>query len=258
MPVTQRPLDGRGITIGQVLDRTARKYPHNTAIVHSELDVTYTYRLLLSEANRVAKGLIQIGTKKGDRVGLRALNVPEWIISQMALAKIGAVLVPIDPGLKTEDLHYILEQAGCGFLIMAGGPQYDEYINTLCKIPYRSLLEKVIVIDEEPCPGMTTWNELREIGDEVDGETLVKRERSSANRSGCHHVHLRNHGQTQGCCPGPCRSGHEISLFGKAAGPEQPRPALSLFSLIPYVWKYLYLPDRASNRGLGHYAFPDL
>jgi fatty-acyl-CoA synthase len=176
MPVTQRPLDGRGITIGQVLDRTARKYPHNTAIVHSELDVTYTYRLLLSEANRVAKGLIQIGTKKGDRVGLRALNVPEWIISQMALAKIGAVLVPIDPGLKTEDLHYILEQAGCGFLIMAGGPQHDEYINTLCKIPYRSLLEKVIVIDEEPCPGMTTWNELREIGDEVDGETLVKRE----------------------------------------------------------------------------------
>jgi len=163
-------------TIGQCLNEIAGKYPNNIALIHSERGIKYTYHFFLSEIRRVARGLIKIGIKKGDRVALWAPNSPEWIISQMALAKTGAVLVPIDLGAGPEDLHYILEQSGCTTLIMAGGLQHAEYINSLSKIDYKSLLEKVIIIDEESYPEMTSWNELMEIGDAIDTEILAKKE----------------------------------------------------------------------------------
>ena len=176
MSMPQDCQEGIDKTIGQSLNEIAGKYPDNIALIHSERGIKYTYHLFLSEIDRVARGLIKIGTKKADRVGLWAPNTPEWIISQIALAKMGAILVPIDLGAGAEDLRYILEQSGCTALITASGPQHAEYIKTLSKIDYKSLLEKVIIIDKKSYPEMTSWNELMEIGDEVDPETLAKRE----------------------------------------------------------------------------------
>ncbi len=150
--------EGIDKTIGQSLNEIAGKYPNNIALIHSERGVKYTYHLFLSEIRRVARGLIKIGIEKADRVGLWAPNIPEWIISQIALAKMGAILVPIDLGAGAEDLRYILEQSECTALITASGPQHAEYIKTLSKIDYKSLLQMVIVIDEESYPEMTSWN----------------------------------------------------------------------------------------------------
>ena len=118
MSVTQEPLIGVEKTIGQSLNEIVARYPHNTAIVHCERDVRWTYRLFLSEVDRAARGLMRIGIGKGDKVALWAPNIPEWIISQMAVAKVGAVLVPVDVGAGTEDLRYVLDQSGCRSLIM--------------------------------------------------------------------------------------------------------------------------------------------
>ena len=110
--------DSMNTTIGQVVDEVATKYPNNMALVHPDSGTRYDYQRFLSEINRAARGLMGLGIQKGDRVALWAPNVPEWIICQIALAKIGAILVPIDHGAGKEELGYILEQSGSGSLIM--------------------------------------------------------------------------------------------------------------------------------------------
>ena len=168
MPVSQNHQDIIRKTIGQLINDIAAKYPNNMAIVHPDLGIRYTYSFFLSEIDRAARGLIKMGIKKGDRVALWAPNTPEWIISQMALAKIGAILVPIDPGVGSEDLRYILEQSGSSSIIMAKGLG-DE-------MDYTSILENIIIIDKKSYPDMTSWKELMEIGDGIDIQTLTKRE----------------------------------------------------------------------------------
>jgi len=155
-------------TIGQVLNDIAAEYPNNMALVHSDSNIRHTYNLFLSEINRAAMGLIKMGIKKGDRVALWAPNSPEWIISQMALAKIGAIVVPIDHGAVKEDLRYILEQSGSRSIIMAKELELERGL--------KSILENTIVIDEKRYPDMTSWQELMEMGDGIDLNALAQRE----------------------------------------------------------------------------------
>jgi fatty-acyl-CoA synthase len=155
-------------TIGQLLNDIAAEYPNNMALVHSDSNIRHTYNLFLSEISRAARGLIKIGIKKGDRVALWAPNSLEWIISQMALAKIGAIVVPVDHGAGKEDLRYILEQSGSRSIIMAKELELE--------IELKSLLENTIVIDEKLYSDMTSWQELMEMGDGIDLKTLTQRE----------------------------------------------------------------------------------
>ena len=155
-------------TIGQLLNDIATEYPSNMALVHSDSNIRLTYDLFLSEINRAARGLINIGIKKGDRVVLWSPNSPEWIISQMALAKIGALVVPVDHGAGKEDLRYILEQSGSSSIIMAKELELE--------IDLKESLKNTIVIDEKTYPGITSWHELKEMGNNVDLETLAQRE----------------------------------------------------------------------------------
>ncbi|HBF42316.1 MAG TPA: AMP-binding protein [Desulfobacteraceae bacterium] len=156
-------------TIGQFIDTIAHKHPDRDAIVHTEMDVQYDYGLLSLEIDLVAKGLIKAGIRKGDKIALWATNVPEWIISMLALAKMGAIIVPIDPGAGKEDLRFILEQSECRGIIMVKGMGGDEYLNmvrdVMANVPN---LEITFVIDDKAFPGMTPWTKLREMGKEVD------------------------------------------------------------------------------------------
>jgi fatty-acyl-CoA synthase len=163
-------------TIGQVVNETASSYPDNAALVHPNSGKRYKYRRFLSEINRVARGLIRLGIKSGDRVSLWAPNIPEWIISQIALAKIGAIMVPVDPGAGREDLSYILEQSGSRSLIMTSGLAGDEYLKTLSTLTYARNLEHIILIDSKPRPGAISWAETADKGDEVDAGVLADRE----------------------------------------------------------------------------------
>ncbi len=168
MSMSQNRQDITKKTIGQLLNEIAARYPDNMALVHSDCNIRYSYSSFLSEIDMAARGLIRMGIKKGDRAALLAPNTPEWIISQMALAKIGAILVPIDPGAGSEDLHYILGQSGSSSIIMARGLE-DE-------MDYKSILDNIIIIGEKSYPDMTSWKELMEIGNGIDIQTLAKRE----------------------------------------------------------------------------------
>ena len=101
-----------GDTIGTNLDRTVARYADREALVDVASGRRFTYSELAGEMNVIARGLVQLGIDKGDRVGIWAPNFPEWVLVQYATAKIGAILVNINPAYRTHELEYVLNQSG--------------------------------------------------------------------------------------------------------------------------------------------------
>ncbi|GAC67888.1 AMP-binding protein [Gordonia soli] len=109
-------------TIGGALAETARTHPRSFALVDVPTDRRWTYRELLTDVDALASGLLDLGITTGDRVGIWAPNCAEWVLVQYATARIGAILVTINPAYRTEELSYVLRQAGIRTLICA--PQF--------------------------------------------------------------------------------------------------------------------------------------
>ena len=165
-------------TIGQMLIEVAGKYPNNEALVHTEAGIRYNYSLFLWEVERAAKGLISMGIQKGDRVALWAPNILEWLVAEMALAKIGAVFIPIDPGVGEDELCFILQQSDARAMIMARGLEDEEYADMIYSVKEdASALEHIFMIAPESYPGLVPWTELMAIGDDMETEGLRARER---------------------------------------------------------------------------------
>ncbi|HDN96199.1 MAG TPA: AMP-binding protein, partial [Thermoplasmatales archaeon] len=120
-------------TLGQVLDETAEKYPDNDALVYLD-GPRYTYKEFREIVDRVAKGLIKLGVKKGDHVAVWAYNVPEWVILQFATAKVGAVLVTVNTYYKSAELEYLLKQSDTKYLFLVEGFKDVNYVETLYKV----------------------------------------------------------------------------------------------------------------------------
>ena len=104
-------------TIGDLLDRRATELPTQEAVVYScypefgeALNIRWTYQEYRDRANEVAKGLIALGLKKGDHIAVWAVNLPEWLLLEMAAAKAGLVLVTVNPVLRAHEVEYILKQ----------------------------------------------------------------------------------------------------------------------------------------------------
>ncbi len=164
-------------SIGQMLNEIARKHPNREALVHMDVSVRYNYSLLLWEVDRAAKGLITMGIEAGDRVSLWAPNLPEWIVAQLALIKIGAIFVPVDPGAGQEELRYVLEQSESKAIIMARGLEEDESIDLILEVrDHVRSLEHLIVVARESRPDMMMWTELLGMGDDPDSRSLEERE----------------------------------------------------------------------------------
>ena len=123
------------ITLGDLLDEMAEKYPDHEAVVYTDRPFRKTYSELRDLCNQVAKGLMAIGIKRGDHVAIWATNYPEWILAQFATAKIGAVLVTVNTNYKIFELEYLLRQSDSSTLILTDGfkdSNYIEIINQLC------------------------------------------------------------------------------------------------------------------------------
>ena len=116
------------MTIGEVLDRQADRFPDNDALVNTETGERYTYGEFRSEVERVARGLMSIGIGRGDHVGIWATNYTEWVLAQFATAKIGAVLVNVNPAYRTHELAYLLEQSEANTLILIGQFRTSDYV----------------------------------------------------------------------------------------------------------------------------------
>ena len=120
------PLLGR--SIGEVLDVSARSYPDQDALVVRHQMRRYTYRQFLEEVELLARGLLRLGIQKEDRIGIWATNCAEWVVTQFATAKIGAILVNINPANRAFELEYVLRQSECSTLLLSQGFRDADYV----------------------------------------------------------------------------------------------------------------------------------
>ena len=123
-----------GDTIGNKFDEIASKYPEREAIVSIHQDIRFTYDELAKEVNTLAKALISSGFKKGERVGIWSSNNVEWLLTQYAAAKVGVILVTINPAYRSHELDYVLGQSGCKGLILQNQFKTSDYESMICEI----------------------------------------------------------------------------------------------------------------------------
>ncbi|MDH3791192.1 MAG: AMP-binding protein, partial [Rhodospirillales bacterium] len=127
--VSMTPL--MGATVGALFDRTAERWPDNTALVVRHQNVRWTYRELRREVDALAAGLLAVGLAPGDRLGIWSPNNAEWIVTQFATAKAGVVLVNINPAYRLPEVRYALTKTGCKALVTAAAFKTSNYIEML-------------------------------------------------------------------------------------------------------------------------------
>jgi fatty-acyl-CoA synthase len=160
-----QPPPYRDLTLGDLLSRLAEALPDSEALVYAQRP-RYTFAALDREARTIARGLMALGVGQGERVVLWATNVPEWVVLQFALAKIGAILVTANTSLRARDIDYLLRQSEAATLITIRGFRDVDYVNELAAIGASSgkipTLQRLIFIgDEQPPPGFMPYADLR-------------------------------------------------------------------------------------------------
>ena len=123
-----------GETIGENLRRTVERHGECEALVVPYQDYRATYRQLWDQISLAARGLIARGVGPGDRVGIWSPNRFEWVVIQYATARIGAILVNINPAYRTTELEYALTQSGVSFLILARAFRQTDYVRMLGEV----------------------------------------------------------------------------------------------------------------------------
>ena len=122
---SDRPLLGE--TIGENFNRMATTHAHREALADRSTGRRWSYAELHLDVLALAHGLLRLGIGKGDRIGIWAPNCPEWTILQYATAEIGAILVPINPAYRTDELGYVVNQAGIRLLVAAPSFRTSDY-----------------------------------------------------------------------------------------------------------------------------------
>ena len=116
-----------GETIGANFDRAVAAFPDRGALVSRHQDVRLTYRELGENVDATARAIAGLGLRKGDRLGIWAPNCAEWVHVQFATAKLGVILVNVNPAYRTTELAYALRQSGCKALISATEFKTSDY-----------------------------------------------------------------------------------------------------------------------------------
>ncbi|HEY7261915.1 MAG TPA: AMP-binding protein [Trebonia sp.] len=156
-----------GDTIGENLDRTVRRFPDRPALVDVQADRRWSYAELAADVDTLALGLLAAGVGKGDRVGIWAPNRAEWVLTQYATAKIGAILVNINPAYRTSELEFVLNQSGARLLVAAQRLKTSDYAAMIAEVrPRCAALEQVVIL------GTGEWDELLEAGRRADRGAL--------------------------------------------------------------------------------------
>jgi fatty-acyl-CoA synthase len=185
------------MTVGDLLDRQTERFGDREALVHVERGVRYTYAEFRDECNLFARGLMALGIGKGEHVGIWATNYPEWVVAQFATAKIGAVLVTVNPAYRSHELGYVLGQSDARALILIGNFRTSNYVAMLNEVAPElrnsapgSLnsagfpqLKHVIFIPAPSGPsapehpaGMWRWREIKERSKKVTEAALAARQ----------------------------------------------------------------------------------
>jgi fatty-acyl-CoA synthase len=171
------PVPLLGETIGENLDRTVARVPDRDALVSVHQGVCLTYAQFHAAVEEVARGLLALGVEPGERVGIWSPNNAEWVTLQYATAKVGAILVNINPAYRTSELAYALGQSGVSLLVLAPRFRQADYLDMLDQVAAQvPTLQRRIVLGPEAPPGAMSWAELREGAGRVPVDRLRERE----------------------------------------------------------------------------------
>lgn len=174
-------------TIGTAFDRTVARYGERTALVVSHQQIAWTYLELARHVETLAAGLFRLGLLRGDRIGIWAPNRAEWTVTQYAAAKLGLILVNLNPAYRLTEIEFALNKAGCKALVLADQFRTSNYIEMLrtlapeldwsapgkLKAARLPALEIVIQLGLECQPGFFRFAEIAELGKDVDRQDLV-------------------------------------------------------------------------------------
>jgi fatty-acyl-CoA synthase len=174
-------------TIGQRLAKTVAKYPDRDALIVRHQDIRWTYSEYAGHIEKLATGLLALGIRPGDRVGIWAPNCHEWCVTQFATARIGAILVNVNPAYRVFELEYALNKSGCKAIITAESFKSSGYVAMLqdlapelescepgrLKSQKLPRLETVIRMGETKTPGMFNFAEVCELGGEAERRKLA-------------------------------------------------------------------------------------
>ena len=158
-----------GETISQNLARTVAAHGGRDALVSVEQGLRYTYTEFAEEVDRVARALMAIGVAAGDRVGIWSPNLAEWVLVQYATARIGAVLVTINPAYRSSELEYVLNQSGISVLVAVESFLAGDYRSMIDEVWDRVPAGRVIYIHTGD------WDELLGAAEAVPVEQLAQR-----------------------------------------------------------------------------------
>ncbi|WP_299235843.1 AMP-binding protein [uncultured Halomonas sp.] len=179
----------KGQTIGDCFDETVARFPDGDALISRHQGLRYTWKELQEAVDKAARALLAIGVQKGERVGIWSPNCAEWTITQFATAKIGAILVNINPSYRTHELEYALKQSGASTLVLQGVFKSSDYVATLAELApelrdggpstFKSAtlpeLKRVICLDgDRALTGMFSWQSMLAHADEVSAEHLAE------------------------------------------------------------------------------------
>jgi fatty-acyl-CoA synthase len=172
-------------TIGSLVDERASRDGAREALLFQGR--RFSFAELACDVDAVARGLIAVGIKPGDKVSLWMLNRPEWICAALAVIRIGAVLVPINTRLRSEDAAYVLAQSDSTALIIAARSGPVDYLGMLCELlpslgsssdgvaGAKAAVREVIVLGDAPVSGTRPWPALLQAGANVPDEVLRER-----------------------------------------------------------------------------------
>ena len=219
-------------TLGDVFEDQVALYPDQDFVIYPDRDLRFTFRQFDERVNNLAKGLLAIGIKKGDHVGIWATNVPDWLTFLFATAKIGAVLVTVNTAYKTHELEYLMDQADLTTLCLIDGFRDSDYVNMVYelvpelrtaergkleskKFPF---LKNVIFIGQQKHRGMFNTQEILLLGSHVDDRELENAKKSLD----CHDViNMQYTSGTTGFPKGVMLTHHNIVNNGLTIGNNQ-------------------------------------
>jgi fatty-acyl-CoA synthase len=170
-----------GLTIGEVLAATARRFADRDAVVFPKIGVRWNWAEFAQRVDHAARGLLRIGIRKGEHVAVWATNVPEWVLLQFATARIGAVLVTINPAYRPFELQYVLRQSDAVALFLVDQFKSSDYfsmLNEICPALAGSQpgalccdefprLRSVVTLKGRGLPGGLTWQQVLDGGADV-------------------------------------------------------------------------------------------
>ncbi|MFD0270857.1 AMP-binding protein [Streptomyces sp. NPDC127106] len=199
-----------GDTIGENLDRTVRRFPGRDALVEAATGRRWTYAEFAADVDALALGLLGLGIAKGDRVGIWAPNRAEWTLVQYATAKVGAILVTVNPAYRAHELEYVLRQSGMRMLVAADRFKASDYAGMIEEVrPRCPELEFTVLLDGPD------WAALLERGRRGDPAELA---RVGAGLSPDDPVNIQYTSGTTGFPKGATLSHHNILNNGYFVG----------------------------------------